>query len=1138
MRKIYTIAILLLGSIGVFAQDEIINIPDAKFKEALLNHDPVIDTNGDNEIQKSEAEAFTGKLNLKDKKIPNLNGVEYFVNMTELYAYGNDFDNIDVSKNIALTHLTIGGFDCDVKVLDVSKNIALTHLDCSFTELTHIDVSKNIALTHLTIWSNDLETIDVSKNTELIELKVYQNHLTELDLSKNTKLEILQCSSNELKKLDLSENIKLDDLSCYQNNLNDLKIAESCRFKSVYCQGNSLTFSDLAQFKFKSPYKFYYDRQSKIFAPRVESEAFKVDYSSEAITGTKFIWYNIIGEVIDDESCIEPIDGEPGKFNINKPGAYYCELKNSRFYKLTLLAHTIAYDNTTSSEVVNIPDENFKLCLLTNKDINLNGDAQIQNDEATNFTGEINAKQKEITDLTGIEAFVNITKLDCSGNYKLKGLDVSNNTLLTELNCSGDFDELDVTGNILLTELNCSGCNLKELDISKNTQLTKLNCSGNELTRLDVSKNTALVELLCNSNDLEELNIENCESLVSVQCEYNTVLKKIRITNLPKLEIMKCKRNALLFSEMWSIKSKIPSGCDTDFSEQSFKINSTGAAVKGIVVDLNSEKSVNGKPVEFEWKHNFSVTTNPSSVEQFDGYKFRLNSTGYYNLKMTHEDFGEITVKAHGSLYGYNQTLTFNEIPEAKVNDKITLNASSSSGQEVTYWIVSGKAELDDNILTPLTEGTLKIKASAKTGGFSYLPVHKEISITVTKRDQTVTFNPPTTAKINDKITLNATASTGMDITYEIVSGDATLDGNILTATTEGELVVKAVQAGNAEYQKVEKEVTIQVTKRDQTITFDIQKTVFVNDKITLNATASTGMDITYEIVSGDATLDGNILTATTEGALAVKAVQAGNAEYQKVEKEVTIQVTKRDQTITFDIQKTVFVNDKITLNTTASTGLDVTYEIVSGKATLDGNVLTATTEGALVVKAVQAGNAEYAKAEKEVTIQVSKRNQTITFTVEGTVKVNDKITLEATASTGLDITYEIVSGEATLNGNIVTFTKAGVVEIKATQAGNGEYKLVEKTVSVTVTKSTAIDMLQTIGAKIYPNPVTDILNIELPTTENYTVSIYNSIGDVVTQTATTSSVFTIDMSAYKSGIYIVKINTNNKSYSGKIVKR
>lgn len=53
----------------------------------------------------------------------------------------------------------------------------------------------------------------------------------------------------------------------------------------------------------------------------------------------------------------------------------------------------------------------------------------------------------------------------------------------------------------------------------------------------------------------------------------------------------------------------------------------------------------------------------------------------------------------------------------------------------------------------------------------------------------------------------------------------------------------------------------------------------------------------------------------------------------------------------------------------------------------------------------------------------------------------NDPITLEATASSGLPVTFELIEGPATINGNILTLTgETGVVRLKATQAGNSSW--------------------------------------------------------------------------------------------------
>tara|TARA_B110000879_G_scaffold193104_1_gene259692 strand:- start:739 stop:1311 length:573 start_codon:yes stop_codon:yes gene_type:complete len=160
---------------------------------------------------------------------------------------------------------------------------------------------------------------------------------------------------------------------------------------------------------------------------------------------------------------------------------------------------------------VNIPDANFKAYLVGNTDINTNFDDEIQVSEANAFSGKIRVvgnlfeQSKNISDLTGIEAFTALTELDCSVNgNQLTSIDVSKNTALTRLNCSiNRLTSIDVSKNTALTNLDCGYNLLTSLDVSKNTALTNLDCIYNELTSLDVSKNTALTELYCADNQFD-----------------------------------------------------------------------------------------------------------------------------------------------------------------------------------------------------------------------------------------------------------------------------------------------------------------------------------------------------------------------------------------------------------------------------------------------------------------------------------------------------------------------------------------------------------------------------------------------------------------------------------------------------------
>ncbi|MDC1452555.1 hypothetical protein N8371_09160, partial [Vicingaceae bacterium] len=110
-----------------------------------------------------------------------------------------------------------------------------------------------------------------------------------------------------------------------------------------------------------------------------------------------------------------------------------------------------------------------------------------------------------IKDLTGIEDFTSLTRLEIIGDHDMGSLltvlDLSKNIALKELgfdnHYSGLVETLDLSKNTALEVLSCSESGLKKLDVSQNTLLIDLNCSGNNLLNLDLSQNTLLTHLDC-----------------------------------------------------------------------------------------------------------------------------------------------------------------------------------------------------------------------------------------------------------------------------------------------------------------------------------------------------------------------------------------------------------------------------------------------------------------------------------------------------------------------------------------------------------------------------------------------------------------------------------------------------------------
>jgi hypothetical protein len=177
--------------------------------------------------------------------------------------------------------------------------------------------------------------------------------------------------------------------------------------------------------------------------------------------------------------------------------------------KTTLLFLSIFLFTNLFGQNVYIPDANFKADLIGNPEINTNGDTEIQVSEASAFDGIIDCQDISISDLTGIEAFIAITELNCREN-NISSLNVSTNIALTVLICDeNNMTSLNLSNNIALTMLNCDENNLTSLDVSNCTDLMVLNCFDNQITSLNLSNNANLTSLHCYNNQLQCLNVKN-----------------------------------------------------------------------------------------------------------------------------------------------------------------------------------------------------------------------------------------------------------------------------------------------------------------------------------------------------------------------------------------------------------------------------------------------------------------------------------------------------------------------------------------------------------------------------------------------------------------------------------------------------
>ena len=147
------------------------------------------------------------------------------------------------------------------------------------------------------------------------------------------------------------------------------------------------------------------------------------------------------------------------------------------------------------------------------------------------------------------------------------------------------------------------------------------------------------------------------------------------------------------------------------------------------------------------------------------------------------------------------QTITFTQTLDKKYNESpFTLTATASSALGMTYSSSNPSvATITGNIVTLKGLGTSEITAR-QAGNTTYAPAKYIRILTVSKGDQTITFNPiPPQAVGYPDFNLTATASSGLTVSFTSSNpAVATVTGTLVHIVGEGTTVITASQAGSA----------------------------------------------------------------------------------------------------------------------------------------------------------------------------------------------------------------------------------------------------------------------------------------------------------------------------------------------------
>jgi Leucine-rich repeat (LRR) protein len=590
--------------------------------------------------------------------------------LISLSAGSNSLNNLDLSKNLKLIELSV--YRNSLNTLDISKNVLIDNIRCEQNYLINLDVSKNLALKSLSCENNYLTSLDTSNNILLTSISCGGNKLESFDISKNTSLNYLTVGGTNLSELNLKNgnNLKIKSISL----LNNRRLTCILVDDETYSNTNWSLFKDnWASFSTDCiPFTIIPDsnfedklitlgidtdgKNGKVLTANISSIK-NLDVSNSLILDLTGIQDFIALEILNCKSNkLKRIDlsknillqqlvcSSNDLLSLNLKNGNNSKMQNmdSGNFKNNPLLSCIQVDNvafsntnwsnakdtnvaysTNCSAITNftlIPDSNFenKLIKLGIDNDGLNGGiltSSISSLKELNLTENPNVQTTPISDITGIQDFISLEKLEVGLN-RLSKLDVSKNVLLKELLCfDNQLTSLDLSNNTKLSYLICSDNTISSLDVSKSPNIYLLNCENNQLTNLDVSNNLSLRYFQCQSNKLTNLDVSKNLSLQQLTCSKNQ-LSKIDVSKNVFLQLLRCGSNMITDSNLSINNSLYQLSCE--FNQL-------------ITLDLSKNKNIQ----ELDCRSNNLVNLNirnGNNIKFTTTYNYQLNFTNNPNL--------------------------------------------------------------------------------------------------------------------------------------------------------------------------------------------------------------------------------------------------------------------------------------------------------------------------------------------------------------------------------------------------------------------------------------------------------------------------------------------------------------------------
>ena len=443
-----------------------------------------------------------------------------------------------------------------------------------------------------------------------------------------------------------------------------------------------------------------------------------------------------------------------------------------------------------------------------------------------------------------------------------------------------------------------------------------------------------------------------------------------------------------------------------------------------------------------------------------------------------------------------NGTVTTNPNPTNGTYDdgtSVVLTATPNAGYQFDGW--SGDASGAST-----TASVVMFADRTVTATFSLI----QRTLTVNATNGSVTTNPnPTNGTYNDGAVVALTATPDAGYQFDGWSGDVSGTTNPLNITMDADKTVTAT------FSLIQRTLTINAT--NGTVTTNPNPTNGTYDNgtvVALTATPAAGYQFDSFTVSSSGSAFGQTTTSNPLN-ITMDADKTVTANFSLIKRTLTVNATNGSVTTNPNPTNGTY-NDGTVVALTATPDAGYQFDGWSGDASGTTNPLNITMD-----------------ADKTITANFSKIQHTLTINA-----TNGSVTASPAPTNG---TYD--------NGTVVTLTATpdanfGFVNWTGDLSGTTNPITIimsdDKNVTANFSTTASINEFDKLSLKIYPNPVSSVLNIVMKS-EIKSVEIFNLIGKRVLQFTNKK----INISQLPTGLYILKIETVNGSIgTRKIMKK